>query len=116
MREVAGLPPDQVELLRSLPAWEARLDAAETIPREERASREYIFDPARFRDLDVPTLYLQGGDSSEPFKAAGEALRGALPDCRVAVMPGQRHAAMDTATDLFTAHVLNFLETPDRAR
>ena len=116
MREVAGLPPDQIELLRSLPAWQARLDAADTIPREERASREYVFDPARFRDLDVPALYLQGGDSSEPFKAAGEALRRALPDCRVAVMPGQRHAAMDTATDLFTAQVLSFLEAPDRAR
>jgi hypothetical protein len=56
MREVAGLPADQVELLRSLPAWEARLDAADTIPREERASRGYVFDPARFRDLDVPAL------------------------------------------------------------
>jgi pimeloyl-ACP methyl ester carboxylesterase len=112
MQEVAGLPPDQVELMRSLPAWEARLDAADTIPREERASREYVFDPGRFCDLDVPTLYLQGGDSSEPFKAAGEALRTALPDCRVVVMPGQRHAAMDTATDLFTTEVLSFLEAP----
>jgi pimeloyl-ACP methyl ester carboxylesterase len=100
IQEVAGLPPDQVELMRSLPAQEPRLEAADTIPREERASREYVFDPGRFGDLDVPTLYLQGGDSSEPFKAAGEALRAALPDCRVAVMPGQRHAAMDTGTDL----------------
>jgi pimeloyl-ACP methyl ester carboxylesterase len=89
--------------------------AADTIPREELASREYVFDPARFGELDVPTLYLQGGDSSEPFKAAGEALREALPDCRVAVMPGQRHAAMDTATGLFTAEVLSFLEGPERA-
>ena len=70
----------------------------------------------KVRKLDVPTLYLQGGDRSEPFKAAGEALRAALPDCRVAVMPGQRNAAMDTATDLFTAQVLSFLEAPDRAR
>jgi pimeloyl-ACP methyl ester carboxylesterase len=115
MEQVAGLPPDQVELMRSLPAWAARLDAADTIPREERASREYVFYPARFGDLDVPTLYLQGGDSSEPFKAAGEALQTALPDCRVVVMPGQRHAAMDTATDLFTAEVLSFLEAPRRA-
>ena len=114
MQEVAGLPPDQVELMRSLPAWEARLDAGDTIPREERASREYVFDPARFGDLDVPTLYLQGGDSSEPFKKAGEALRTALPDCRVVVMPGQRHAAMDTATDVFTAEVLSFLAVPRR--
>jgi len=111
MQEVAGLPPDQVELMRSLPAWEARLDAADTIPREEHASREYLFDASRFGHLDVPTLYLQGGDSSEPFKAAGEALREALPDCRVVIMPGQRHAAMDTATNVFTAEVLGFLDS-----
>ena len=110
MQKVAGLPADQVELLRSLPAWEARLAVADTIPREERASREYRFDPDRFRGLDVPTLFLQGGDSPAPFKAAGEALREALPDCRVVVMPGQRHAAMDTGTELFTAEVLSFLE------
>src|SRR3712207_8816149 len=35
MQEVAGLSPDQVELMRSLPAWEARLAVADTIPREE---------------------------------------------------------------------------------
>jgi pimeloyl-ACP methyl ester carboxylesterase len=110
MQEVAGLPSEQVELMRSLPAWEARLDAADTIPREELASREYVFAPGRFRDLGVPTLFLQGGDSPEPFKAAGAAVRSTLPDCRVVVMPGQRHAAMDTGTNLFTAEVLGFLE------
>ena len=111
MAEVAGLPPDQIELMRSLPAWQGRLDAAGTIPREELANRDYVFEPARFSALDVPTLFLQGGDSSEPFKVAGQALRSALPDCEVVVMPGQRHAAMDTGTDLFVAEVLTFLET-----
>jgi pimeloyl-ACP methyl ester carboxylesterase len=110
MAELAGLPPEQIELLRSLPAWEARLAVAHTIPREERASREYAFDPERFRDLHVPALFLQGGDSREPFRAAGEALAAALPDCRIAVMPGQRHAAMDTGTELFVAEVSSFLE------
>jgi pimeloyl-ACP methyl ester carboxylesterase len=110
MQEVAGLPPDQVELMRSLPAWEARLAVAHTIPREERASREYAFDPDRFRDVHVPTLLLEGGDSAEAFKVAGEAVRAALPNCRVIVMPGQRHAAMDTGTELFTAELLSFLE------
>jgi pimeloyl-ACP methyl ester carboxylesterase len=111
MQEVAGLPPEQVELLRSLPAWEARLAAAGTIPREERASRDYVFDADRFAGVDVPTLFLEGGDSPDPFKAAGEAVRAALPDCRVVVMPGQRHAAMDTGTDLFNREVLGFLTT-----
>jgi pimeloyl-ACP methyl ester carboxylesterase len=57
----------------------------------------------------VPTLLLEGGDSAEVFKVAGEAVHAALPDCRVVVMPGQRHAAMDTGTDLFTSEVLRFL-------
>ena len=110
MREVAGLPADQVEVLRSLPAWEARLAVAPTIPREERAGSRYTFEPDRFRELDVPTLFLEGGDSPAAFGEAGEAVREALPDCRVVVMPGQRHAAMDTGTDLFLAEVLRFLE------
>lgn len=114
MREVAGLPPDQVELLRRQPAWEARLAAAGTIPREEAANREYRFDPGRFRDVHVPTLFLLGGDSPGPFSAAAEAAEEALPDCRIVVMPGQRHAAMDTATDMFAGHVVSFLTEETR--
>jgi pimeloyl-ACP methyl ester carboxylesterase len=34
----------------------------------------------------------------------------ALPNCEVVVMPGQRHAAMDTATELFVREVLAFLD------
>jgi pimeloyl-ACP methyl ester carboxylesterase len=110
MREVAGVADHQVEAMRSLPAWEARLDVAHTIPREERASREYRFDPERFRRLEVPTLLLQGGDSAAPFKAAAEALREALPRSQTTVMPGQRHTAMDTAAELFIAEVVGFLQ------
>ena len=109
MREVARLPPDQAELLRSMPAWDARLAVAHTIPREEQVNRAYAFDPGPFRDVRVPTLFLVGGDSAEPFKAAAEAVQAALPDCRIVVMPGQRHAAMDSAPDLFASEV-SFLE------
>ena len=70
---------------------------------------EYAFHADRFRALHVPTLLLAGGDSPDAFRAAAEALYSALPDCRVAVMPGQRHAAMDTGTELFVAEVLGFL-------
>jgi len=112
MREVAGLSPEQVEVLRSLPAWHARLDAAGTIPREERTERDYTFVADRFHGLDVPTLFLQGGDSTAPFKAAAEAVAAALPNCTRVVMPGQRHAAIDTGTELFTTEVLRFLTGP----
>ena len=110
MQEVAGLPDDQVDLMRSLPAWEARLAAAHTIPREELASREYTFDPIAFESCTCRRCSSKAGTAPSPFKTAGEAVQAALPDCQVVVMPGQRHAAMDTGTELFTAEVLAFLE------
>ncbi len=109
MREVAGLPPETVEYMRSQPAWQARVDAAHTIPRELRAVKAYRFDPQRFGDLGVPTLVLSGGDSPAALRKAGETVDEALPDSRIVVMPAHGHAAMDTATDLFTSEVLRFV-------
>jgi pimeloyl-ACP methyl ester carboxylesterase len=108
MREVAGLPPETVEHMRSQPAWQARVAAAHTIPRELRAVKSYGFDPKRFGDLGVPTLVLSGGESPAALRKAAEAVDEALPDSRAFVMSGQGHAAMDTGTDLFTTEVLRF--------
>jgi pimeloyl-ACP methyl ester carboxylesterase len=112
MREVAGLPPETVEYMRSQPVWQARVAAAHTIPRELRAVKAYGFDPERFRDLGVPTLLLSGGESPAAFRRAGVAVEETLPDSRIVVMHGHGHAAMDTGTDLFTTEVLRFLEAP----
>ena len=43
------------------------------------------------------------------LKAADKAVDETLPNCRIVVMPGQGHAAMDTGTDLFTTEVVRFL-------
>ena len=111
LREVAGVPPEGVEYMRSLPAWQARTAAAHTIPRELRAVKAYGFDPERFGNLAAPTLVLSGGDSPMAFVEAGEAVDEALPHSRRLVMPGQGHAAMDTGTEFFTTEVLRFLAT-----
>jgi pimeloyl-ACP methyl ester carboxylesterase len=112
MREVAGLPPETVEYMRSQPAWQARVAAAHTIPRELRAVKAYRLDAERFGDLGVPTLVMSGGDSPVALGKAGEAVDETLPDSRIVVMAGQGHAAMDTGTDLFTTEVLRFVEGP----
>ena len=110
MREVAGLPPEVVEYMRAQPVWQARVEAAHTIPRELRAVKSYRFDPERFKNLGTPTLLLAGGDSPAAFRKAAEAVDEVVPDSRTVVMDGQGHSAMDTGTDLFTAEVLSFLE------
>jgi pimeloyl-ACP methyl ester carboxylesterase len=109
MREVAGLPPETVEYMRSQPAWEARVAAAHTIPRELRAVKAYRLDGERFGDLGVPALVLSGAESPAALRKAGKVVDETLPDSRIVVMPGQGHAAMDTGTDLFTTEVLRFL-------
>jgi pimeloyl-ACP methyl ester carboxylesterase len=109
MREVAGLPSETVEYMRSLPVWQARVDAAHTIPRELRAVKTYRLDPERFKIIGTPTLLLAGGDSPTALKKSAEAVDGAMPDSRLVVMDGQGHSAMDTGTDLFTSEVLRFL-------
>jgi pimeloyl-ACP methyl ester carboxylesterase len=112
MREVAGLPPETVEHMRSQPTWQALVSAAHTIPRELRAGKAYRLDPERLGDLGVPTLLLSGGESPAALRKAAEAVKRTLFDSRIVVMAGQGHLAMDTGTDLFTTEVLRFVEGP----
>lgn len=109
MREVPRVPPDQIERMRALPAWRARVGAAATIARELRAHDHYAFAPERFHDVKVPVLLLLGGASPPFFRAAVERVQAAVPGARIVVLPGQQHVAIDTAPDLFAREILAFL-------
>ena len=109
LRDIAQTPPQEIEILRSLPAWQARVAAAHTISREVDGSNSYVFDPTRFTGLTIPTLLLLGGDSPPFIKGATETVHAALPHSRIAVMPGQQHTAMNTAPALFVREVVEFL-------
>lgn len=111
MSEVPRVPPDQLALMKSLPAWRARVSAAHTIVRELRAER-YSFEPSRVRNVQAPTLLLLGGASPPFFKAAIYRVHTALPQSRIVVLPGQTHVAIDTVPDLFAREVLSFLQEP----
>lgn len=110
-RDIAMISPEEIEVLRSLPVWPARVALAPTIPHEMRAFESYVsnFDPARLGDLRTPTLILLGGDSPAVERAAGEALDAALPESRIVVMPHQAHIAHRTAPGMFVREVVQFL-------
>jgi pimeloyl-ACP methyl ester carboxylesterase len=57
-REIVRMPPHELELFQSSPAFPARVAAAHTLPRELRAHEAYRFKPERFNTLNVPTLLL----------------------------------------------------------
>jgi pimeloyl-ACP methyl ester carboxylesterase len=111
LNELAQTPTEELELVRSLPSWQARVQSAHTILREMIGARDYAFDPARFRDLDTRTLLMVGGDSPPFYRAAVDALHVSLPHNRVATLSGQQHEAMETAPELFLREVISFFRT-----
>lgn len=111
-RDVVQIPLHEIEQLKASPAWPERVASAHTVLREARAEDQYTFAAQRFKDLLTPTLLLLGGDSPRFIKKATEAVDTALPNSRIAVMPGQQHMAMYSAPDLFVHEVLSFLNDP----
>jgi pimeloyl-ACP methyl ester carboxylesterase len=106
----AGLTPAELELMRSVPAWQGRVAAAHTILRElDGLAALPPFDAERFRRLETPTLLLLGGDSVAVYRETIEQIHSMLPNSQIVVMPGQQHIAMNTAPELFLREVLGFL-------
>lgn len=107
--DIIGMSQRRFEAIRQARSWPERLASAHTIPREMRASRDYVLQPDRFQGLQTPTLLLVGGDSPERLRAASESVHAALPNSRLEVLEGQRHLAMYTAPQLFAEAVLRFV-------
>jgi pimeloyl-ACP methyl ester carboxylesterase len=111
LREVAGMPDDDIATLKALPAWPGRLAAASVLPRELRVDERYRVDAARLGRINVPTMIFLGGASLPMYRAGAEQLQRAIPGSQLGVLEGQGHAAMDTAPDLFVEAVAAFLGT-----
>jgi pimeloyl-ACP methyl ester carboxylesterase len=107
-QEAVGMSGHEIASLKKEPAWTARLASAHTLVREF-ADDDYIFDPMRFKDLNVPALLLSGSESPDVLRAATKAVHEALPDSRIVDMQGQQHVAMSTAPELFARLVIGFL-------
>jgi pimeloyl-ACP methyl ester carboxylesterase len=106
---VAGLTPDELEVLKQSPVWRARLAAAHTIPRELRATNEYAADLDKFHSVTVPTLLLLGGASPPRRRASMEVMAGIIPTARIVELEGQGHTANQTAPHLLAAAINAFV-------
>lgn len=109
LAEEALMTPAEISAMRAAPSWPDRLATARTLSREIRAEALYRLEADRFRGMNVPTLLLLGGDSSSMFIDSAARIDAALPNSRIAVLPGQSHIAMYSAPDLFVQEVLDFL-------
>lgn len=112
MREVVQLTEEELRPYRALPSWQARIAAAPTILRENRAELSGVFDPRHAPPVTVPTLMLQGSESPDFLKGDTRVVAATLPDVRIVDIEGQAHIANSLVPDVFAAHVLAFLQGP----
>lgn len=112
MTEVVGMTAAELAAFETNPVWPIRVAAAHTIVRELTAEFG-DGDPAATerlaRAVQIPVLQLLGGESREVFAAGTAALDAVLPDGRVVVLPGQKHAGHHGDPDRFVAEVERFL-------
>ncbi len=109
LREGPKMPEHELAAYRQLPMWPTRIQLAPTVPRELRVDWTYDFNVEKFANLQVPTMFLLGGDSPQSFHIGTKLLDSTLPHSQIVTLPGQQHIAMDTDPDLFVHEVLQFL-------
>jgi pimeloyl-ACP methyl ester carboxylesterase len=107
--DLFGLTTDEIEQLGGAPTWPVRVSSAHTVAREVRAEEAYELEPGRFSEVAASALLLLGGESPDWARAGAERIRDALPDARIAVLPGEGHAAIMTAPELVGDEVTRFL-------
>jgi pimeloyl-ACP methyl ester carboxylesterase len=115
MREIVGMPDDDLAAFRANPIWPRRAAADDTTIRELRAEVEPAGSLDALGAVEQPVLQILGGASSEAFSAATWALDARLRNGRVVTIAGARHAAHHTHAPEFVAAVEAFLGDVDLA-
>jgi pimeloyl-ACP methyl ester carboxylesterase len=110
-RAIVGLSEEEINHLKSQPAWQNRIAAAHTVPRELRnvPSNRFL---EKAKTVDAPTLVLIGGETPKPFKVSADAWASALPNAKLNHLEGQGHGAEMFAPRVVAEHIITFLSIP----
>ena len=113
MTEVVGLTADDLARFRADAVWPKRVAAAGTILREVDGEASGLASLEVLGSVTIPVLQVLGSASLAAFARAVAALDARLPNGRVVVIDGARHAAHHTHAERFVAEVAAFLEEPE---
>ena len=109
MTRVVGMGESELAAYRADPVWPRRVAAAPTIVRELEAERDPAGSLEVLARIRQPVLQLLGGESLPVFREATLAFDARLPNGRVVVIPGAKHAAHHTHPDAVVTAVRAFL-------
>ena len=108
MSDVGGYTDAEIDAMQGTPAWEARLAAAPTVPRELRAEQAYGMADLRLGDLGAPVLLLVGSESPGWARRSTEAYAAAIRGAGVHTLEGQGHGASVSAPGLLASELTGF--------
>jgi pimeloyl-ACP methyl ester carboxylesterase len=109
-REIVRMPEADLAAYRSDPVWPRRAAAVQTTLRELEGEASPAASLEALGDVGQPVLQILGGDSAPIFREATIALDARLPNGRVVVIDGARHAAHHTHIEAFAAAIRSFLD------
>jgi pimeloyl-ACP methyl ester carboxylesterase len=105
--EVVHVPRQELDVIKTTPMWQNRLNAAPTIQRELEAVEAFDISD-RLAKITVPVRFLLGTESPGYFRAAATAMAAYLPRADMLDLQGQAHLAIDNDPDLFVSTVFAF--------
>ena len=108
MSDVGGYTDAEIESMQGTPAWEARLAASPTVPRELRAERAFGIDALRLGDLAAPTLVLVGSESPDWARRSTRTFAAAIPGAELHTLEGHGHGAAVSAPELLADELAAF--------
>ena len=113
MRDIVGMPEDDLAAFRLDPIWPRRAAAIDTTIRELRAEVEPAASLRALSAVRQPVLQILGGASAAIFGEATRALDARLRNGRIVTIDGARHAAHHAHARAFVDAIEEFLADSD---
>ena len=108
LKEIVELTDEEIEFVRSSPAWPARLAAVPVLPREVRAEVDWVYRPGQFDAITAPTVLFAGADSPPAQQDVTQRAAAAIPGAQIRVLEGHSHMAHRVDPAMVAAIVLGF--------
>ena len=108
MSDIGGYTDAEIEAMQGTPAWQARLAASPTVPRELRAEHEFALDALRLADFTIPTLVLVGSESPDWARRSTQAFAAAIPAAELHTLEGHGHGAAVSGPELVAEEIAGF--------
>jgi pimeloyl-ACP methyl ester carboxylesterase len=109
LTEQVGVPAEMVQAMRASDSWGWFTGLAHTLPYDVAVCGPGLVLPAdRLATITVPTLAIDGGNSSDWMRAATRAVADAIPGARYVTLEGQDHGVLNQP-DAFRPLLHDFL-------